>query len=298
MRSDAGLVVAGKFSACLTQIAHRDFTMSGIDAKALKILLNAYWQGGRWVEDLRPRITKDEFEYAKRMGLMFDSIPAVHDTIVDEALKARESVAFNSVVSAFVASLSSGKLQQRSALGSYAVLATMPQHSFHERDRCPVCGTFDFPENQIDLNLKNVERFKWGGVRHENLYYAALDLQCFVKEEVRDPSAEDMDILRKILQFIGEVASDCKPIELAKQLRSVFKSSQSERIVLLEILGYCGILEHPRHHGFLERFPLFADRVIPGSAPIGLANSYPLVWWQGACGVNQSAVQQVFGDYL
>ncbi len=278
----------------LTRIAN----MNAIDPKALKILLNAYWQGGRWVEDLKPRITKEEFEYAKRMGLMFDPIPAAHDGIVDAALKARDTVAFGSVVAAFVASLTSGKRQQRSALGSYAVLARMPQHSFHERDCCPVCGTYNFPEKQIDLNLCNVERFKWGGVRHETLRYAALDLQCFAAEEVSDPTTEDVAILRKLLQVIGGVESNCQPIELAKQLRPVFKSNQSERITVVEILSYCGILEHPDHRGFLERFPMFADRAIPASAPMALADSYPLVWWHGACGVNESAVQQVFAEYL
>jgi hypothetical protein len=33
---------------------------------------------------------------------------------------------------------------------------------------CPVCDEYDTHDEDVDLNVLNFERFKWGGVRHNS----------------------------------------------------------------------------------------------------------------------------------
>ena len=45
-----------------------------------------------------------------------------------------------------------------------------------------------------------------------------------------------------------------KPNELEKHIGKVIKSNGSERRVLIETLGYCGVLKPPGRCGFLQAF--------------------------------------------
>ena len=60
----------------------------------------------------------DDFEYAKRAGVMFDPVRLSHDDVMNRALAAFRGVDHRAVADAFVSSLSSRRLDLRSALGS------------------------------------------------------------------------------------------------------------------------------------------------------------------------------------
>ena len=65
----------------------------------------------------------------------------------------------------------SRRVEIRSALGSFAVLQHFPMHAAPgQREACPVCGDYNRPADEEDLNVLNFERFKWGGVRHDQQY--------------------------------------------------------------------------------------------------------------------------------
>src|SRR5215475_14605403 len=78
-----------------------------------------------------------------------------------------------------------------------------------------------------------------------------------------------------------------KPNELEKRIGKVIKSNGSERRVLIEILGYCGALKPTGRCGFLQAFTSDEDRDRPPDHTNDW--SYPVIWWQGADGVNSDA---------
>ena len=87
------------------------------DKKALQILLDTYWSPNGWKRDTT--IVPGDFEYARQAGYMFDPVALTHDDIVALLLAVRERVSIELVVDAFVASLSTRRLELRSALGSF-----------------------------------------------------------------------------------------------------------------------------------------------------------------------------------
>lgn len=97
-------------------------------ARAFKILTDHFWtlQGWRRKEDRH--ISNEDFEYAKAKGMMFDPVYLTHDETVEQASTAVRAIKKSDVVDAFVASLSTRRLDIRSALGSYAVLMNLEAH--------------------------------------------------------------------------------------------------------------------------------------------------------------------------
>jgi hypothetical protein len=157
-----------------------------VDKKALKILTSTYWSSARWEPESEHITPPDDLRYAKQAGVMFDPIRLSHLDIVQRAIKIRSKFDPDIIASAFLASLSTRRLELRSALGSYAVLRHFPHHEHHkQRKSCPVCGAYNAPDEDEDLNVLNFERFKWGGVRHEDPLYATFDLELF---RILDPT--------------------------------------------------------------------------------------------------------------
>lgn len=57
------------------------------------------------------------------------------------------------------------------------------------------------------LNVFNLERYKYGGVRHTSLDYALFDLEQFLKLPKILPSDEDKIILKRILDCVYNLES-------------------------------------------------------------------------------------------
>nr|MCU0875595.1 hypothetical protein [Pirellulaceae bacterium] len=124
------------------------------DPRALKILRNTYWSSTGW--KAKPRTPPNDFAFAKSAGLMFDPVSVDHDKAVAWALRAVAAVSQEQVAGAFLASLSTRRLDLRSPLGSYAVLRHFPKHKprVHgsgERS-CAVCGQAPSSRAPEDLN--------------------------------------------------------------------------------------------------------------------------------------------------
>src|SRR5262249_47097834 len=144
-----------------------------------------------------------------------------------------------------------------------------------------------------DLSVLNFERFKWGGVRHLDPVYAALDLELFAKAEKPTPRAEDLAIMDRVVEAARGLESDARLDDLERGLGQHLASSKPERQVLVQILGYCGILQHPNHPGFLEEFRDFSARHECGRGDW----TYPVEHWRGRHGVNAEALAFWFGEY-
>jgi hypothetical protein len=148
-----------------------------------------------------------------------------------------------------------------------------------------VCG---LPQQSIqDQNIINFERFKWGGVRRDDIRYVAFDLEQFQRAP-RIP-ADDAAIAagRDLLTRLRELPEGASATVAAGQLRMV-KGNVAEREVLMDILGVAGVLASTEHPGYLHRFVPFANRDLPARHFVD--GSYPVCWWNGRDGVNQDAI--------
>ncbi|MBB4360116.1 MULTISPECIES: hypothetical protein [unclassified Bradyrhizobium] len=270
------------------------------DKKALQILLDTHWSPKGWKRD--KAIEPADFECARQAGYMFDPVAVTHDDIVARLLTIRNRVSLEQVTDAFLASLSTRRLELRSALGSYSFAAHFPDHRLVEQARgqmpsgrlhCRLCGRYGHSAaEQEDLNVLSFERWKWGGVRHLDPLYCWFDLTQFEKASLAAPTQEDYSILARIVEIVSGLPPKAKPNELEKRISKVIKSNGSERRVLIEILGYCGVLKPAGRCGFLQAFTSNELRDRPPDHTNDW--NYPVIWWQGADGVDKDALNRLF----
>jgi len=268
-----------------------------VDPRALKVLFDTYWTPGGWRDEHSRRTPLKDFEYAKRAGVMFDPIRLSHDDIVKRAIAAVRRVERQAVADAFIVSLSSRRLELRSALGSFAVLQHLPRHTTpRQSDACSVCGEYNRAAEDEDLNVLNFERFKWGGVRHDQPMYASMDLELFRRLPRAAPSVADVTIFKGVLKTIEAAPQKTSSAALEKRLTKALKPSKAERDTVVGILGYCGILATAEHPGYMRRFVPWSDRELPARRFVDMA--YPACWWQRSDGVNREGLAYWFGHVL
>ena len=261
--------------------------------QALKTLFDTYWSSRGWKSEAERRTSPEDFDAARRAGIMFDPIRRSHDETVRAARAVVAGIEPASVAAAFLASLSTRRLELRSALGSYAVLRHLPDHSHHDpRSACPTCGQYDRPGEDIDRNVLNFERLKWGGVCHDQVEYAAFDLGRFAAEDRPEPGDADRAILRGLLRAIGSAPPRTTGSQLQALLGGLLRSNKAERDVLVAILGFAGILRTPGHPGFGDHFVPSSDRELPPNHFVDLA--YPACWWRASDGIDRAAVRAYF----
>lgn len=196
------------------------------------------------------------------------------------------------VGAAFLTSLASHRLDLRSALGSFAVARHLPAHSYSPfQGRCRVCGLSS--SQDADRNVMSFERFKWAGVRRDDLTYVALDLKLFRQAPHLPLGKGDLVLGRRLLDAIASVSPDDTAPKLARSLTFI-KGNKDERRVLLEILAVAGVLEAPEHPGYRERFVDMSRREHTDAHFED--STYPLWWWRGHHGVNVDAVSEWFPD--
>lgn len=273
-----------------------------IDKKAQRILFDTYWSPRGRKRDLSADPVG--FAYARRAGYMFDAIELTHDAIVKQLLAVRGRISLREVADAFVASLSTRRLDLRSALGSFAFASHFPDHRLAEetstrvpsgRLYCHICGLYGGPRaDREDLNILSFERFKWGGVRHSKPLYCSFDLAQFETADRLFPTVADYLILAKIIQVATSLAPSARANSLEKGIAKLVRSNPSERRVLIECLAHCGVLKPSGRSGFLQAFTSAEDR--NHDRPHDSKNdwSYPAIWWRGVDGVNHEALALCF----
>ena len=267
-----------------------------MDKRALKILLDAFWSPAGWKPEALRGPSPEDFEYAKSKGMMFDPVRMDHQDTVDTLSWIIKQIDRHSVADAFLASLSTRRLDWRSPLGSYTVFQHLPIHApVHSEGRCDICGLYP-NEDQEDLNVLNFERFKWGGVRHDQVSYALFDLKLFFNGNVPKPTSDDLRIFRGIIAAITSVPPYVTSAGLHECFAKVVRSNKAERDVIIKILGFCGILGTPEHPGFADSFVPVSERTLPSRRFVDM--SYPACWWQGSVGVNQARINDFFGHVL
>lgn len=259
---------------------------------AVRPLMKAYWSSQGWREP-PAKLDDDSLDRLVRAGLMFvDDQTQSHDAWVAESRSAVWEAEPAEVGAAFLTSLVSHRLDLRSALGSFAVARHLPAHSYSPlQGRCRVCGLSS--SQDADLNVMSFERFKWAGVRRDDLTYVALDLKLFRQAPHLPLGKGDLVLGRRLLDAIASAPPDCTAPKLARSLTFI-KGNMDERRVLLEILAVAGVLEAPEHPGYRERFVDMSRREHTDAHFED--STYPLWWWRGRHGVNVDAVSEWFPD--
>ncbi len=159
-----------------------------------------------------------------------------------------------------------------------------------------MCGEYNRPDKEEDLNVLNFERYKWGGVRHDEPLYAGMDLRLFRKLPRFVPTAADVAVLKRVLRAIEAAPPKTSSALLEKHLAKAIESTKAEREVLVGILGYCGILATVAHPGYVRSFVRATDRELPSRRFVDMA--YPACWWHRRDGINQKALRYWFGHVL
>lgn len=267
------------------------------DRRGLKILIGHYWSSQGWVPENERTVTPEDFEYAKSKGLMFDPIAISHNDVMGRLLPALSEAGRRLTADAFVASLSTRRLDWRSALGSYAVFRNVREHEPMSEDgiNCDVCGLC-LKNSAEDLNILNVERFKWGGVRHTSPLYAMLDLELFRETGAPQPSPSDIQIFRDLVRVLEQLPAGISGAALQGRLGPVFKSNKRERDTLVAILGYCGVLSAPGHASFADAFVPARQRALPHHHFVDMP--YPACWWRSEYGIDRARLNDYFGHIL
>ncbi|HEY9132883.1 MAG TPA: hypothetical protein VIM98_14115 [Dyella sp.] len=273
--------------------------MTQIDQRAKQILFDTFWRNG-WIDSDYRNTPPEDFEYAKAQGLMFDPLVITHDALIERIVDLVEGMPPGKPAKAFLCSLSTRRVDWRSGLASWYVakrvsthiyqnLRRLGGHSFKNgvsipywRYECGVCAGQD-TYWQEDLNVLNFERVRWGGVRHGDLIYTLLDLEQLEKAEIPEPTSEDVEILKGILEVATSLRPNDAPGALRERLKDVVPSSKEERSRLLEIMACAGILE-----------ALAPNRPRLGGTPDWkfIAN------WRGQDGFNAMVVEALFGAWL
>lgn len=291
-----------------TSVTPHSSSTSELDQKALKILIQyeRNWRRQWCSTETTPAPSAEDVRYAQRAGYMFAPRALTHDDLVAWLRKSFALVKKNEVTDAFIASLSTRRLEWRSALGSFAVARSFPNHHFRKagpgeveyRDYCTVCEFMGGPKSRasIDLNLMNCTRMTRGGGSWNQAQpdYPAFDLDLFAKMAKPKPTEADFTIMKQIISSIRQLPAKARLADLQKEIGKHLPSNQFERQTLIEILGFCSILETPDHPGFLRTFTPFIDR---GYATLRGDWAYPVEFWRGRHGINEKALRFWFGRY-
>lgn len=275
-----------------------------MDKKAKQILFRTYWKNG-WIDDNERNVSQEDFKYAKEKGLMFDPLSISHDDAVSNIITLRDSISEKQVVKAFLSSLSTRMLHLRSGIASWYLAQQIPSHTYtpvvsgHSYENgvvvqtdytCGVCRDAKYgvvgreKYGNQDLNVLNFERIKWGGVRHGHLIYTLFDLKLFQSEEIPDPTQEDVELLKAILNIIETSAPNDYPSALRKRLVGIqgLKATKDELDQMMEILACIGILR-----------PTSYDRPTSGK------NDWTYVeFWRGEDKYDKVTTKGFFGEYL
>ena len=279
--------------------------------KGLSILLKTYWSSNGWKNG---QISNDDFETAKKQGFMFDyPVYITHDEAINKLRQVLSKINPEDVANAFLYSLSTRKLEYRSALGSFYYAKAIPNHKLNDnisivvpsshptaQTHCYFCGwrAWKTPPNEYDkrlgLNVFNFERYKWGGVRHTYLDYALFDLEQFLLLPKVTPTDNDKEILIRLLKCVDKLESHNKAGKLRDLIISqkIFKSNKDEVGIILNILGICGILTNRDYPSYDVRFVDEHNR-----EPVEMKNDfeYPVNRWSASDKVNYSKFEKVFG---
>lgn len=269
-----------------------------VDRKALHILFNTVWdqdaEDQNWIE--YSSFPEDEIRYAESAGVMKPTVSLTHRSIVARVIAARNGIERAAVATAFANSLSTRCLHARSTLGSFAHALHLTQHTFAKRSDSLYCGQCgSMKNNSIDYNQNLFRKIMFSGnVLQGDLSYMLTDLESF-RTDALQLNGDGIAKLRELLDALRALPESATLGDLQGSIVGIFPSSKAERQVVLEILGYCGILR-PRSFPSMHKQWLSHDQMPTPAHFYSKEWMSPISCWQGADGVDEEAVSFWFGS--
>jgi hypothetical protein len=98
-----------------------------------------------------------------------------------------------------------------------------------------------------------------------------------------------------ILEKVSELTPGAPPGDAEKALKDVISSNPAERRILIQILGYSGIMIPRNLTTYWRDYPKYFERKDPPNSKNDW--SYPVAWWRGADGINMDAVKFWFPEF-
>jgi hypothetical protein len=232
-----------------------------------------------------------------------------HDDLIASLVKVRKQIDREKVVAAFVCSLPTKRLDLRSPFGSYAFHLNHPRHkldgfnpavgtNYLQCTRCPFFSNQGRRDDAIDF--KYYGKLRSTSTNSENFAgpaYALANLTLFADSPVPCPDDRDWDVLRQLLKRIRNLPGTARLVDLQKALTGLFKSDKYARKQVLEILGFCGVLQPRSRPLVTERF-FYRDKDQFHPHFHTRDWTYPVSWWTGADGVNDEAVRFWFPKHV
>ncbi|MDE6727292.1 MAG: hypothetical protein K2J80_05055, partial [Oscillospiraceae bacterium] len=265
--------------------------------KGRKILLKLYQETEFGKSSPLAEQQKDDFELAKSDGYMFDPPqPIPHEETMKRLSDVLSAISRGDVADAFLYSLSTRRLEYRSALASYCYAAAIPPHD-HAPDGygvCTVCGFKEWKHGKQSgiktvaftegFNEFNYRRYKYGGSLGIDINFALFDLERFAMLPRVSPCDEDRVILKRILGCVGKLEGwRDKVAKLQKAVihEKILKTNANEMSQLLEALGISGVLTDRKYPALEEKFVTYDEM---RSLQFSEWN-YPVNMWRAYCGV-------------
>ena len=258
----------------------------------MKILLDYYWQSGCWKRE--QSISDEDLAIAKSEGYMFDmgDEKISHKETLQRLKSAVEKIDPKDVANAFLYSLSTRRLEYRSALGSYWYAVAIPDHNIRVGALTGHCYYCDW-NRRLDKNKENFCRYKFGSLGFALARYALFDLEQFLKMPKVTPTEQDVKILLRILDCVNALSDNDKAGKLLERVvkEKIFPTNKHEAQGLLGILGVCGVLSSSEYPCYCERF---VDVYARGPVEHKNDFEYPVNRWRKRDGVNGVWLERVF----
>jgi len=227
-----------------------------------------------------------------------------HRVVLKKINKVLKRISAEDVANAFLYSLSTRKLEYRSALGSYWYAIAIPKHKvdkgYHKHKfHCYLCGWDRCDKYMLGQDMEKIlnyfyqQRYKYGGVMHTKIDYALFDLEQFLKLPKVIPTDEDKEIIKNLLMCIKQLKDTDKAGKLKEVIlkQNIFKTNKDEVSSLLDILGICGVLAS-------KDFPCYYDNFVDEyqRSPIEHKNdfAYPVNRWRKVDGINYKRFEEIF----
>jgi hypothetical protein len=154
---------------------------------------------------------------------------------------------------------------------------------------CAVCGQRQSADARPeDLNVLSFERFKWGGVRTDDIRYVAFDLEQFTRAPRIKPTSADIGLGQHLIDQLRQLPVGTTAAQAVTHL-TMIKGNKAERNIVLGILGVCGVMQSTSHSGYVQSFVPYRNRQLPPRRFVD--QKYPACWWTAADGVNSDALE-------
>lgn len=248
-----------------------------MDKKSKKILMY-------YMNDMKRNLLSfEEIAYAKEQGAILEDLSISYEEAIQILTQSLKCISLNDVANAFLYSLSTRNMEYRYILASYVYAVSWLKFDRGRTDKVP---------SKLNRTFYNWVKYKGGGIWGEigkPIFY----LNEFAHMDRKTPIDIDKNILEKIISISSTMNDQATGIMLCKKIQEskLLPCNKSEIIGILETLAICGILETPKHKGYIDSFtpPLMRD-----TGDLRQSLSYPFNWWCGENKVNYDNCYRIF----